>query len=650
MADQTESATAAKHPSGDPPKTSIQRVKTDLGNHSQRLLRVDQIKDRQVHFVKTAKAKPKPDRFSKTALVVRRVISRQGMVSHTEVDIRSPLLQDLFRELFKGVDGLELNKSPPIAKPEVFFWAVPDLVRIKEEEKQKTSPNQQLINDIGTALRFVEEDFASQIISLESLLGEKQITWDLLWAIFPPREVIIAPRFGQMNEEQAFNMLTSAYEERANGTKFFSANSQHIKHDGQDFGSTNLVLEIDQYEGARPISTLNFFPIKHHDEESAVRERLIARGRKYIALLEEPACRDYTILNAVREVERANGDTVPEKFNALGRVMVDPPGYYLHNSSSDLNRPWVFAENQLDMTCLSDDQLLICASWINGFSFTQKAWCQLAVTGLSDVEWNHNAFKRLVMAENRRQLIHGLVKAHRQDDASFDDIVVNKGKGLIALLTGSPGVGKTLTAEAVAEVTQRPLYVVATGELGIDPDDVDNRLGMILDITRRWGCVLLIDEADVFLSARGKDLARDALVSVFLRRLEYFRGVAILTTNRKSDIDPAFKSRFSSSSSSSSSCKRLLMAVMIGRIHFTLHYPDLDANSRQEVWKNFLTNVAKTSELSEFTAEDLAALSRHPLNGRQIKNIVSCTVSLARERGKNITVEDIETLIEVMID
>ncbi|OOF98975.1 hypothetical protein ASPCADRAFT_204666 [Aspergillus carbonarius ITEM 5010] len=624
MADQVVSATAAKSP-------SLQRVKTDLGNHSQRLLRVDQIysrKDRQIHFVKTAKAKPKPDRFSKTALVVRRVISRQGMVSHTEVDIRSPLLQVLFRDLFKGVDDLELNKSPPIAKPELLFWAVPDLVRIKEEEKKKTTPNQPLIDDIGTALRFVEEDFASQIISLNSLLEEKQITWDLLWAIFPPREVIIAPRFGLMNEEQAFVMLTSGYGERANGQKYFSANGQHIKHDGQDFGTTTLPLEIDQYEGARSITSLNFFPIQHHEEESALRERLIARGRKFVALLQEPACRDYTILAAIKEVNRANGDTVPEKFNALGRVMVDPPGYYLHNSSSDLNQPWVYAENKLNTVDLSDDQLMICASWVNGFSFTQKAWCQLAVTGLSEVEWNHNAFKRLVMAENRRQLIHGLVKAHRQDDAVFDDIVVNKGKGLIALLTGSPGVGKTLTAEAVAEVTQRPLYVVATGELGIDPDEVDNRLGMILDITRRWGCVLLIDEADVFLSARGKDLARDALVSVFLRRLEYFRGVAILTTNRKSDIDQAFKSR----------------------IHFTLHYPDLDANSRQEVWKNFLTNVAKTSELSEFTPADLTALSRHPLNGRQIKNIVSCTVSLARERGKNITVEDIETLIEVMID
>ncbi|GLA51088.1 hypothetical protein AnigIFM63604_007430 [Aspergillus niger] len=614
MADQTESATAAQ-PSDGPSKPSIQRAMTDRGNKSQRLLRVDQIysrKDRQIHFVKTAKVKAKPDRFSKTAMVVRRVISKQGMVSHVEIDIRSPPLQALFRDLFSDVEGLDLNKSPPMASPEVFFWAAPDLMRVKEEEKQKENPNQQLINDIGTALQFVEEDFAAQISSLKSLMGENQITWDLLWAIFPPKEVIISPRFGLMSEEQAFNLKMSSYQSRPNGQQYFSASANVIKHDGQDFGKATMELEIDKY----------------HDEESAVRERLIARGRKFVALLEQPACRDYTAANGIREYERANGDSVPEKFNALGRVMVDPAGYYLHNTSSDLNRPHVLSEGFLDTVGLSDDQYLICASFINGFSFAQKAWCQISVSALSDVEWNHNAFKRLVMAENRRELIHGLVKAHRQDDAVFDDVVANKGKGLIALLTGSPGVGKTLTAEAVAEVTQRPLYVVATGELGIDPDVVDNRLGMILEITRRWGCVLLIDEADVFLSARGKDLARDALVSVFLRRLEYFRGVAILTTNRKHDIDPAFRSR----------------------IHFTMHYPDLDTDSRMEVWKNFLTNVAKSSELAGFTSDDFVALSRHSLNGRQIKNIVSCAVSLAREMQKNVTVKDIESLIEVMID
>ena len=224
--------------------------------------------------------------------------------------------------------------------------------------------------------------------------------------------------------------------------------------------------------------------------------------------------------------------------------MVDAEAYAVHNPSSILTEPSVFDEYFLTTRDLSEDQLIFCAYWINGFSFLSKTWGSFMVENLSDIVWNEEAFKKLVMKEERRRLIHGLVKAHRQDESSFDDIVQDKGRGLVCLLAGSPGVGKTLTAEVVAETTRRPLYVVSTGELGIDADVVDRRLDTILEITRRWGCVLLIDEADVFLSLRGHDLAKDTLVSIFLRRLEYFRGVLILTTNRQSQIDPAFESEF----------------------------------------------------------------------------------------------------------
>ena len=90
---------------------------TDQGNKAQRLLRVDQIysrKDRQVHFVTTTKAKPKPDRHGKTALVVRRIISKQGMLASIEIDIRSKLLGDLMTDIFADVEGFELNKTPPV--------------------------------------------------------------------------------------------------------------------------------------------------------------------------------------------------------------------------------------------------------------------------------------------------------------------------------------------------------------------------------------------------------------------------------------------------------------------------------------------------------------------------------------------------------
>lgn len=165
-----------------------------------------------------------------------------------------------------------------------------------------------------------------------------------------------------------------------------------------------------------------------------------------------------------------------------------------------------------------------------------------AVSRLEKVLWTDEPFQSLVIGPKQKTLIHSLVKQHSKH-SSYDDVIQGKGLGLIGLLSGSPGVGKTLTAEAVAEVTKRPLYAVSAGELGTDIQKVDKQLTSILELSHRWSAVLLLDEADVFLQERDtKDVARNALVSIFLRQLEYYQGILILTTNRLSDCDPAFES------------------------------------------------------------------------------------------------------------
>ena len=201
--------------------------------------------------------------------------------------------------------------------------------------------------------------------------------------------------------------------------------------------------------------------------------------------------------------------------------MLDNVAFANYNGDAEgLIGPEVYKGDEIETRELTDEQLLICPYWLNGFSLNQKQWGSFLISHCTDIAWNELAFQKLVIPPKHRDMVHALVKAHRHNAAAFDDLIQNKGKGLIGLLTGSPGVGKTLTAEAVAEVTHRPLYVVAAGEIGVDADKVDDRLQQILEITRRWACVLLIDEADVFMAARDSDLARNMLVSIFLRRLE----------------------------------------------------------------------------------------------------------------------------------
>jgi SpoVK/Ycf46/Vps4 family AAA+-type ATPase len=171
---------------------------------------------------------------------------------------------------------------------------------------------------------------------------------------------------------------------------------------------------------------------------------------------------------------------------------------------------------------------------------------------------------------------------------------------------GPPGVGKTLTAEGIAEMLRCPLYAVSAGDLGTDHRMLEHELQRIMDIAHSWGAVLLLDEADVFLEKRQiHDIGRNALVSIFLRLLEYFQGILFLTTNRVETFDEAFQSR----------------------IHVALRYEDLGHRAKKDIWRMFLDKVRKMEESGAdggseasngFSERDLELLARNALNGRQV--------------------------------
>lgn len=251
----------------------------------------------------------------------------------------------------------------------------------------------------------------------------------------------------------------------------------------------------------------------------------------------------------------------------------------------------------------SEEELLIASPVVLGFAFSEKLWLEFSISGISEIEWNEGAFDSLVLPDNQKSIVKALVESHTFHAAeNIDDVIQGKGKGLVAVLHGPPGTGKTLTAEGIAELLKRPLYMVSAGELGTDSRTLEGELNKILDIAHSWGAVLLLDEADVFLEKRTiQDIHRNALVSIFLRLLEYFQGILFLTTNRVETFDDAFQSR----------------------IHIALRYGDLTTKAKRSVWKMFLEKVrAKDGvETVKFTEKDFDALARHNLNGRQVRTI-----------------------------
>lgn len=195
------------------------------------------------------------------------------------------------------------------------------------------------------------------------------------------------------------------------------------------------------------------------------------------------------------------------------------------------------------------------------------------------------------------------------------------------------GCGKTLTAEAISEMLHRPLYSVSIGQLGTAPAELENRLGDILDLCSRWNALILLDEADIFLEKRSNvgggasSLERNAMCSVMLRLVKYFKGVLFLTSNRVDSLDPAFKTR----------------------ITLALQYESLNVEARQKVWENLLVASGQGALLANQSI-DTHALARSPLNGREIKNSICLALALAAEDGKPLQQETLLETVELLCD
>ncbi|KAK5191041.1 hypothetical protein LTR92_009253 [Exophiala xenobiotica] len=262
---------------------------------------------------------------------------------------------------------------------------------------------------------------------------------------------------------------------------------------------------------------------------------------------------------------------------------------------------------------LPSEMFLLFPLTMEGYDMAGREWVRLQVGNFHPIAWNTQAFDSVALEEGKKRVIQALVSAHKTDVQNDMDIVKGKGTGLIILLHGPPGVGKTVTAECVTEAVQKPLFRATCGSIGTEPEEAERYLESVMYLSRTWNAVLLLDEADVFMEERTmSDLKRNALVSVFLRTLEYYQGILILTTNRVGTFDEAVRSR----------------------IDLALRYDPLTPGLRLQIWKHCLRLNQKNAKVNmEDLQIHLRELASHDFNGRQIRGAVKTALDLARFSG-----------------
>ncbi|KAJ5698014.1 hypothetical protein N7462_000019 [Penicillium macrosclerotiorum] len=535
-------------------------------------------------------------------------------------------------------------------------------------------------------VKYLDTDYADTKKTLYPLLEANTITFDLLWALFKPNTIAYTPTYGNADEPRAFKIEYAIKESSFMKGQWYSVEGRYLEYDGKDFGFGSMSAEVESFKGARKITSLACYPLQYHRDSEALRSRLVERGKRFVAL----RGMNYRFHKGMAFYKKKRSFVI--KVNINGRVMIDPaihrrinPNYPISTvrpkdpdlldgseagfsdaeedgsdacccggSDSDsenglwratMGRPvwwrWRWtrtgtrstrekmdriegdaAENQ-EREFTEEDPVVL------GFAFSEKLWLEFTISGISDIEWNADAFDSLVLPSNQKSIVKALVESHTFHAAeNIDDVIQGKGKGLVAVLHGPPGTGKTLTAEGIAELLRRPLYMVSAGELGTDSRTLEGELNKILDIAHSWGAVLLLDEADIFLEKRTiHDIHRNALVSIFLRLLEYFQGILFLTTNRVETFDDAFQSR----------------------IHVALRYGDLTTKAKRSIWKMFLERVRAIEgvQTATFSEDDYDMLARHTLNGRQIKNSVRTAQALAVNESSPLSMDHIKRVLEV---
>lgn len=195
------------------------------------------------------------------------------------------------------------------------------------------------------------------------------------------------------------------------------------------------------------------------------------------------------------------------------------------------------------------------------------------------------------------------------------------GTGLSMLFEGSPGTGKTMAASIVANELGLALFKVDLSKMMSKYiGETEKSLDEVFNIAERSSAVLLFDETDALFGRRSEikdshDKYANVETSFLLQKMDEFRGIIIMTTNFKQNIDDAF----------------------MRRITYIIHFPQPDAELRLELWKNAFPREAPADKGIDFGF----LAERFEMTGAMIKGAAVSAAFSAAARGGNISMSDV---------
>ncbi|KAI1382402.1 P-loop containing nucleoside triphosphate hydrolase protein [Hypoxylon crocopeplum] len=565
------------------------------------------------------------DEESTYALVIRKKFEEHKPI-RTTLAVNSPHIQKVFRDVIKSyitvpsdfTSSLELHGPFEML---VHYWDELD-------EYRQTTADKTTREHLDLLFEFMEHEVKPDRDRALKMIQKQQIAYDNAWVIYRPGDIL----YTQVNGHPWLLVCKkTAYEESRDIGPYLEVHCTYTDDNGVVAGQATHVVSMNQRTkfpagSAVAITDLNIYPRKFVKEGESLESRLKQRGEVFLSLKDLSTMAYDGAAEWLKEPPYEFYDPSRCKFRGVWLPYTETGRIVLDRKTFGEEQPLGKARVKM-----MEPEPVHCPPFTLGYSLGRKQWCRFFVDYISDVKWNPNAWDSLVLPDKEKRLLRALISSHAFSKNPRDSMQ-QKGKGLVLLLHGTPGSGKTLTAETAAEGTRKALVCTSVGELNKGASWLsgsaafEKELKRVLQYATVWQAVVLLDEADVFLEAR-KDSGssdRNTLVAVFLRELEYFGGIVFLTTNRVNSFDIAMKSR----------------------IHLSLSYTPPETEVRRRIWLSCLGTVpADAKEIDVDKTIDF--LVKAKLNGREIANAVNTARTLARFDEAPLRLGHIETVLEV---
>jgi len=383
-------------------------------------------------------------------------------------------------------------------------------------------------------------------------------------------------------------------------------------HDRLSRRAEPVMLTQEAYQGTRPITSLF---LQRITEETLV--KVTERGRLYLSYCRVFYAEYYSNTNTQNELSCSDNSVKP----CVRRVMIDPFGF--HHAQQGYN-----PHLRLPLPVIAEDNIARFPYWIGGYDLEAHEWQTFRIWDLKPIEYDQDAWERLIMDENTKDLIRSLVDSTGRPLGASQPGQFSKGKNV--LLNGSPGTGRMTTVHAVCNLFNRPLLTISADH-SIGYDRTSN-LSQRVSLAVTWNAVIVVKNADGFLMSKF-DPER---VNAVLRQFESDDCIAFWVKN---GCDKEFLSSFCA----------------------VIDFPELNAAARRQLWLDHFDHVGPTGKSDTFVSSsfgyskvvdysvhlrNIENLSRYQLDGKTINNIMRSARALADADGEHLSVHHVQVVMK----